>query len=172
MKIPQSLFLAHPIYKDERGGLELLHCPTSPFFNVSSEYNTSPTQVLLSKTNPYTGRGLHFQKKHPLFQVISVIDGEITECLVQRKNKNGSLEACSQKIKSTDKNNTFMVPAGWAHGFYTLEKPATLLYLVWGERRIEDESGLNLKSTTFNFLDKSLKNKIELNERDAEYEYI
>ena len=172
MKIPRSLFLARPLYKDERGSTQLLQCPTYPLADNKLTYGIAPTQIILSQTNPYTGRGLHFQKKCPLFQIISVIHGEIIECLVQRDLNKNNIQSYSQKIKSTDENNTFMVPAGWAHGFYTMSNHATLLYMVWGEREMVDEYGLNMKSNVFKFIDKPLRDKITLNERDANYENI
>jgi len=172
MKIPHKLFVTRPLFKDERGSTQLLQCPTYPFADNELTHGKAPTQIILSQTNPYTGRGLHFQKKNPLFQIISVIHGEIIECLVQRDLNENNIQSYSKKIKSTDENNTFMVPAGWAHGFYTMSNHATLLYMVWGKREIADEYGLNLKSKVFKFIDKPLRDKITLNKRDANYEHI
>jgi len=172
MQIPKRLFVHRQLYKDDRGSLQLLQCPTTPLLNSNLNHSIAPTQTILSRTNPYTGRGLHFQRESPLLQMISVIHGEIIECLVERNLPDNNSLAYSQKIKSTDENNTFIIPNGWAHGFYTTNNPATLIYMVWGVRNLEDEFGLNLKSKAFNFLDEALKEKITMNERDSHYEYI
>lgn len=172
MKIPQNLFIKRPHYHDERGSLKLISCPTAPMETTYPELGTEPTQIVITHTNPHTGRGLHFQKNSPLLQVVSVIYGEIIECMVQRQTEDSNYTPYSQIIKSTDESSTFIVPPGWGHGFFTKNSSAVLLYLVWGKRNLSDEFGLNLKSNAFKFMDETLKEKIFLNERDAKYAYI
>jgi len=174
MKIPRNLFINRPYYQDERGSLKLISCPTAPIETTYPELGTEPTQIVITNTNPHTGRGLHFQKSSPLLQVVSVIHGEIIECMIKREvaDNNYTYTPYSQKIKSTDEDSTFIVPPGWGHGFFTKNSSAVLLYLVWGARNLSDEFGLNLKSSAFKFLDETLKDKIFLNERDSKYEYI
>ena len=47
-------------------------------------------------------------------------------------------------ISSNDKLNSFVIPKGWAHGFFTKSREATIIYQVWGARKVSDEYGYNL----------------------------
>jgi dTDP-4-dehydrorhamnose 3,5-epimerase len=142
--------------------------------NIPNFFNNTPDQIFISKTKSWHGRGLHFQKNNPLIQTVTVLDGKIYECLVETiKTKYGNkYKTYKGIISSSDKLNSFIIPKGWAHGFFTKSKEATIIYQIWGSRSVNDEYGYNLKDIKFGFLDKIDKSKIKLNRRDREYKLI
>lgn len=174
--IPKKILFSIPEYIDSRGALSLVRCKTikKDGTNVPSFFNNNPDQIFISKTKPWYGRGLHFQKNNPLIQTVTVLDGKIYECLVEAKRTTHGNKYKTYKgvISSNDKFNSFIIPKGWAHGFYTKTKEATVIYQIWGSRSVNDENGYNLKDIKFGFLDKIDKGKIKLNRRDRGYKLI
>lgn len=174
--IPKKLLFSMPEYSDSRGKLSLLRCKTiiKDGENVPNFFKKTPDQVFLSKTKPWHGRGLHYQKLNPLLQTVTVIDGKIYECLVETKRFKSFTKYKTYKriICAGDKLNSFVVPKGWAHGFFTKSREASLIYQVWGERKVDDEHGYNLFDPKFKFLSKQELNKVKINKRDRNFSLI
>ena len=173
--LPSSIFRSQINFHDARGHLTLVSCPTIDLRCPDGRRLGKPDQVVLSHTKPKTGRGLHFQKTEPLLQFISVLSGSINECLVRSPSIDptspNAFECYRGVISSGSKKNSFFIPRGWAHGFYTVEEAATLLYLIWGERNVEYETGYNFFDPAFGFFDES-HNRPRLNKRDANYDFL
>ena len=175
-KIPKKILFSLPKFSDLRGSLSLMRCNTikKGTKNVPDFFTKNPDQIFISETKPWHGRGLHYQKKNPLLQTVTVISGKIEECLVEIVQTEKGVEYITYKgsISSEDDFNSFIVPKGWAHGFYTKSNKATIIYQVWGERSINDEHGYNLTDSKFGFLKNIELNKIKLNERDESFNCI
>lgn len=174
--IPKKILFSTPKYVDSRGELSLVRCKTIKINgkNVPNFFNNSPDQIFLSKTKSWYGRGLHFQKANPLLQTVTVLDGKIYECLVETIKTKSSKKYKTYKgiISSNDKLNSLVIPKGWAHGFFTKSYEATIIYQVWGVRKVTDEYGYNLFDSKFGFTNSFESNKIKLNKRDKAYDFI
>ena len=175
-KIPRSILFSLPDFIDSRGSLSLIRCSTilQGKKNVPNFFHKTPDQIFISKTKPWHGRGLHYQMKNPLLQTVTVISGEIEECLVEKieTTKGKGFKTYKDKITSHDEFNSFVIPTGWALGVFTKDAAATILYQIWGLRSIEDEHGFNLRDSRFGFLDKIERSKIKLNDRDNAYKLL
>lgn len=174
--IPKKILFSIPEYSDSRGVLSLVRCKTikKDGKNIPNFFNNTPDQIFISKTKSWHGRGLHFQKNNPLIQTVTVLDGKIYECLVETiKTKYGNkYKTYKGIISSSDELNSFIIPKGWAHGFFTKSKEATIIYQIWGVRKVNDECGYHLFDSKFGFVNSSESNKIKLNIRDNAYDYI
>jgi dTDP-4-dehydrorhamnose 3,5-epimerase-like enzyme len=175
-KIPKKILFSLPKFSDLRGSLSLLRCNTikKGTKNVPDFFTKNPDQIFISETKPWHGRGLHYQMKNPLLQTVTVVSGEIEECLVEKIETTQGIgfKTYKDKITSHDEFNSFVIPKGWAHGFFTKDDAATILYQIWGLRSIDDELGFNLRDSRFGFLDKIERSKIKLNERDNAYKLL
>ena len=81
--------------------------------------------------NKYTFRGLHLQK--PPFEqakLVRVLHGSIIDLVVDlRKSSLSYLQHCLIPLSAQDFNQVF-IPAGFAHGFLTLEENCEITYKV------------------------------------------
>ena len=98
-------------------------------------------------------RGLHFQLNKPQAKHITVIKGKILDIAVDLR-KNSSTFGNVFTVELTDKNcKSIYIPAGFAHGFLTLEKENIIHYSCTEYRSIGNEYSLSYK-------DPSLKIKL------------
>ena len=170
--IPKKIRFSLPTFKDNRGSLSLMRCST--INDIPSFFSQEPNQIFISTTKPWRGRGLHFQKESPLLQTVTVVEGSIYECLVETKmiKKTSTYNTYRNKISASDELNSFIVPKGWAHGFFTKFKSAIILYQVWGTRDENDEYGYNMRDPKFNLLTHEEGKNLRLNKRDSNFKLI
>jgi len=170
--IPKKIRFSLPSFKDNRGSLSLIRCATIK--NIPNFFLDEPDQVFISNTKPWHGRGLHFQKESSLLQTVTVIEGSIYECLVETKisKKTTTYNSYRDKVSASDELNSFIIPKGWAHGFFTKSKGSIILYQVWGTRNVNDEHGYNIRDPKFNFLTHEEGKNLRLNKRDSNFKLI
>ncbi len=99
-------------------------------------------QINFAKSDKNVLRGLHFQKEpHSQSKLVGVIAGAVVDVVVDmRKSSPTFLQYFKLKIDSRD---TFLlIPKGFAHGYYTLEKDTIFYYAVDNFYSPEAESGL------------------------------
>tara|TARA_B100000900_G_C20265249_1_gene587693 strand:- start:97 stop:636 length:540 start_codon:yes stop_codon:yes gene_type:complete len=97
---------------------------------------------ILSKSKKNVLRGLHFQLKKPQAKYISVIKGKILDVVVDLR-KNSKTFGKVYKIILSEKNcKSIFIPAGFAHGFLTLEKENIIHYSCTEYRSIGNEFSL------------------------------
>ena len=100
---------------------------------------------ILSKSKKNVLRGLHFQLKKPQAKYISVIKGKILDIAVDLRKKSSTFGKVFS-IVLTDKNcKSIFIPAGFAHGFLTLEKENIVHYNCTEYRSVGNEYSLNYK---------------------------
>ena len=76
-------------------------------------------------------RGLHFQKgEHAQAKLISVIRGKILDIVVDIRPKSLNFGKWISYILDDLKNESIFVPAGYAHGFLSLENDTKISYKV------------------------------------------
>ena len=131
-------------YKDKRGYLKELF--------KENKLKKKFVFSILSYSKKKVLRGLHIQTKNPQGKYISVLKGKIFDVAVDlRKNSNtfGKYFSC---VLSERNFKSLYIPAGFAHGFMTLDKENFVLYSCTKYRNLKSE-----KSIKFN--DKDLKIK-------------
>ena len=121
-------------YYDKRGYFRELylqkHLKTSFPFDVMS----------YSKKNVL--RGLHLQKKKSQAKLITVLSGKIFDVCVDCRKKSKNFGKHFSIILSDKNNKSLLIPAGFAHGFYTLTDNVIMHYKCSKYRNAKSEIGL------------------------------
>jgi len=96
--------------------------------------------VSLSKKNVI--RGLHYQGLKPQGKLVSVVKGKILDVAVDLRKKSKTYGK-HYKIILSDKNQTSLfIPAGFAHGFASLDKENIVVYSFTNNRHQKSEDGI------------------------------
>ncbi len=105
-------------------------------------YDFVQDNVSLS-TKPGTVRGLHFQRP-PMAQakLVSVLQGAIFDVAVDLRQGSPWYGRSVAVRLSAEEGNQLMVPAGFAHGFCTLEPDTVVAYKVDAYYSAADDDGL------------------------------
>lgn len=94
-----------------------------------------------SKSKKGVLRGLHYQKKFPQTKLVRVIEGEVYDVAVDLRKDSSTFGKYFGVVLSAEKGNQFLIPKGFAHGFYVLSETATFVYKVDEFYHPEDEGG-------------------------------
>ena len=113
------------IFQDERGFfLEFFNYEEFKKLGIDERF----VQDNHSKSKRGVLRGLHFQTKHPQGKLVRVIKGAIYDIIVDiRKGSSTFGKWFGVELNSYDKK-MFYIPAGFAHGFLTLEDETEFQY--------------------------------------------
>lgn len=95
-------------------------------------------------------RGLHLQTKKPQAKFITVIKGRIFDVAVDLRKKSKTYKKVYTSILSEKNSKSIFVPAGFAHGFLSLDKENFITYSCDQYRNKKSE-------LTINYDDKDLK---------------
>ncbi len=120
MKIIKTKFkdlriIKHNKFSDHRGHLKINY--NRKIINWDSfvfDY------ISYSKKNVF--RGFHFQYKKQQSKLISVIKGEILDCVIDLRKNSKTFGKTFKIIISEKKNISLYVPKGFAHGYLSLKK--------------------------------------------------
>lgn len=115
-------------YKDKRGSFSRLFCKEE-FKNLG--FNKSIKQINLSVTKSKgVIRGLHFQSR-PFSEtkIVTCIRGEVFDVAVDIRKESPTYLRWFGVVLSPDKNNSFFIPDGFAHGFQSLSDNCELVYM-------------------------------------------
>jgi dTDP-4-dehydrorhamnose 3,5-epimerase len=126
------------VYKDERGYFSEFYNKRD--FDAVIQEEVDFVQDNISSSHKNVIRGLHFQKP-PFAQgkLIQVLRGKVIDVIVDIR-KNSRTYGKHFKIELSDKNHKKLwIPAGFAHGFLTLENNTLLSYKCSGYYSQEHE---------------------------------
>ena len=96
-------------------------------FEIPNENETIFKQTSISMSKKNTLRGLHYQWNEPMGKKVTLIKGEILECILDINKKSATFGQTIIFNCSKKENTCFYIPAGYAHGFLVL-KETILLY--------------------------------------------
>ena len=145
MKVIQTplegfLVIEPDIYKDDRGFFletyqeERYHQAGITDNFVQDNHSRSVKGVL---------RGMHFQIKKPQAQIVTVMQGEIFDVVVDiRKRSKTFCKWYGVRLNAHSQQRQVYMPPGFAHGFCVLSDFADLHYKVSFEYNPIDEGGL------------------------------
>ena len=164
-----DLFILKPnVYEDNRG-----HFFES--FNSKIFTETFPKITFVQDNESISKygviRGLHFQKK-PFEQtkLVRVISGKILDVVVDLRKDSITFGTYASFILSEKNKKQLLIPKGFAHGFLTLSKTATVSYkvdnyyspssdcgIIFDDPDLDIDWGINLKNIIISKKDKNLK---------------
>ena len=133
-KFKDLLIIEGKSHNDERGYLrELL---------IEKQIKQKFKFQLVSKSRSNVLRGLHFQYKKPQGKFISVIKGKIFDVAVDIRKNSKTFGKSFSLILSEKNCKSVFIPAGFAHGFQTLNKENIVCYSCTEYRSIGNEYGI------------------------------
>lgn len=125
-KIPDLLIIKPTVFKDDRG--YFFESYNKEFF-LSKGIDQNFVQDNESKSNKGVLRGLHFQRP-PFSQgkLVRVVKGAVLDVAVDLR-KSSPTYGQWESIELTEENKfMYWIPAGFAHGFITLEDNTVFFY--------------------------------------------
>jgi len=134
-KFADLLIIESTAYKDKRGYLrELL---------IEKELKIKFKFQILSVSKNNVLRGLHYQFKKPQGKYVSVVKGKIFDVAVDLRRNSKTYGKYFSIVLSADNYKSIFIPAGFAHGFQTLEKENIVCYSCTEYRSAQNEHGLS-----------------------------
>jgi len=140
MKILNTRFKGLKIIKqkkfgDKRGFLRVTYNKKKIKWN-----NLIFDYVTTSKKNAL--RGFHFQSKFSQAKFISVIKGEILDCVIDLRKKSKTFGKSYCIILSENNCKALYVPQGFAHAYYSFDKENIIYYRLSNYYHPEYEDGI------------------------------
>lgn len=119
-------FLIEPdVYGDKRGFfMEMWHRDRYADCGIDTPF----VQDNLSRSTHGVLRGLHFQNPHPQGKLISVLDGEVYDVIVDIRADSETFGQWHGVTLSADNKRQVYVPEGFAHGFLVTGDTALFHY--------------------------------------------
>jgi len=87
-------------------------------------------------------RGLHMQTKNSQAKFVSVLKGKVLDVVVDLRKNSKTFGKYFSIILSEKNSLSLLVPKGFAHGFYTLDKENYFLYGCSNYRNEQAEIGI------------------------------
>ena len=109
-------------------------------------------------------RGLHFQKKKPQGKYLSVLKGRIFDTVVDLRRKSPTFGKSFSIILSRKNCKSIYIPAGFAHGFLSLDNENIVYYGCTEYRSPKNEFSVNYNDPQFKI--KWPTRKVILSEKD------
>ena len=139
MKIVKTKFKDLIIYKkdtfkDNRGYFRELY--------LQKHFNTKFPFDVMSFSKKNVLRGLHLQTQKPQAKLITVLKGKIFDVCVDCRKKSKTFGKHFSINMSENNNTSLLIPAGFAHGFYTLSNDVILHYKCSNYRHKDSETGI------------------------------
>lgn len=95
-----------------------------------------------SKSKKGVLRGLHYQKTFPQAKLVRVLEGKVFDVAVDLRKNSGTYGKWVGAILSDANKKQFLIPRGFAHGFFVLSDIATFTYKCDDFYHPEDEGGI------------------------------
>lgn len=156
-KIAGVIIIEPRVFFDERGYF-FESFNENTFKNLGIQHNF--VQDNISKSSKNTLRGLHFQVP-PFAQgkLISVLRGAVRDIAVDLRTESATFGQYTDIILSEENHKMLYIPAGFAHGFVTLEDDTIFSYKCTANYNKDSERSILWNDPTLN-IDWNIKNPI------------
>ena len=136
----EGILLIEPVrYGDERGFfMETFEATRYHDFGIRENF----VQENYSRSAKNVLRGLHFTKKEPQAQIVTVMSGRIFDVVVDIRRDSPSFGKWFGVELGESGPSQLYMPHGFAHGFCVLSDRADLHYKVSQRYNPQDEGGL------------------------------
>lgn len=135
-----GLKIITPFYAEDERGYFLKDFERNIYKRLGLENSIS--ESFLTKSKKGVVRGLHFQINHPQIKLVSVLQGEVLDVVVDLRKDRDSFGKWKTVTLSEDNRKIFYIPAGFAHGFQVLSDSALVSYKCIGEYDAQTDSGI------------------------------
>ena len=125
--IPDVWIIEPQVFSDPRGFfMETYHLQKLQALGLDEIF----VQDNHSGSTQGTLRGLHYQLRQTQGKLVRVVSGEVYDVAVDLRRRSPTFGRWTGARLSAENKRMMWVPAGFAHGFYTLSTWAELLYKV------------------------------------------
>ena len=139
-RIPDVIVIEPKIFRDERGFF-FEEYNREIFFKNGIRVNFVQDNHSLSAKG--TVRGLHYQiPPKAQDKLVYVVRGKIFDVAVDLRKKSKTFGQYVSHVLSAENKKMLFIPAGFAHGFFVLEKDSEVIYKVSQGYSREHERGL------------------------------
>ena len=137
------------IFKDNRGSfVKTFHEKSFKDSGLATDFKES----FYSVSRKGVLRGMHFQlPPHDHEKLVYVSSGEILDVVVDIRSKSPTFGSYFSTILSSDNQKSLHIAKGFAHGFLTLSKSATVMYSTTTVQSSDHESGIRWNSFGFDW---------------------
>jgi len=137
--LPEIVLIDPRIFKDQRGYfLETYQAQRYEECGIAARF----VQDNLSFSRRGVVRGLHYQLQKPQGKLVTVIQGEVIDLVVDIRSDSPSFGKWSKNTLSAENHRQLYVPPGFAHGFLVTSETASVLYKVTDYYHPGDEYGI------------------------------
>ena len=104
----------------------------------------------MSKSKKNVLRGMHLQTKKTQTKIVSVVKGKILDVVIDCRPKSKSFGKHFKTILSEKNCKSLLIPAGFAHGFLTLDNENIIFYGCDNYRSADNEVTINWNDPSVN----------------------
>lgn len=136
----EGLLIIEPkLFRDARGFfLESFHCERYSSLGLNLPF----VQDNFSRSKYGVLRGLHFQKTRPQGKLVTCLNGQILDVVVDLRKDSVTYSQSFSCILDSGKKTQLWIPPGFAHGFIVLSETADFFYKCTDYYAPDDESGI------------------------------
>ena len=121
-------------FKDNRGYFRELY--------IQKHFKKNFPFDVMSYSKKNVLRGLHLQQSNPQAKLITVLCGKVFDVCVDCRKNSKTFGKYFTIVLSEKENKSLLIPAGFAHGFYTLADNTILHYKCSKYRHAKSEIGI------------------------------
>jgi len=136
----EGLLIIEPkLFRDARGFfLESFQCERYSSLGLNIPF----VQDNFSRSKYGVLRGLHFQKTRPQGKLVTCLNGQILDVVVDLRKDSVTYGQSFSCILESEKKTQLWIPPGFAHGFIVLSETADFFYKCTDYYSPEDETGI------------------------------
>ena len=139
--IPGLFTVGRALTQDSRGSFHKIWCE-APAFVPPMRMD----EIYWSQSRTGVARGMHFQvPPHEGRKLVFATAGKVRDMVIDLRIGSPTHGLLWEMDLSPESPGVF-IPAGCAHGFETLEGPATLVYVQEGNYNVECDTGVSILS--------------------------
>ena len=139
LSLPEVLLIEPTIFADDRGYfLEIFQAERYADQGVTSPF----VQDNLSFSRQGVVRGLHYQLKRPQGKLVTAVQGEVYDVVVDIRRGSPTFGSWVSTILTGENGRQLYIPPGFAHGFCVVSDTAAFLYKVTDYYAPGDEYGI------------------------------
>jgi dTDP-4-dehydrorhamnose 3,5-epimerase len=144
-KFSDLVIVERRVFKDLRGELDKIFEENY----VNSQFVIS--DVYTTKSNKSVVRGLHYQiGTYGQAKLVSCLNGRFLDIAVDLRPRSLTFGEVFCRELSSDQPASILIPAGFAHGTYSLEDGTYVLTMCEGKYLPEYEAGIDMRSLGLN----------------------